>query len=433
MEGHEKHETHKKVARVFVLFVLFVANKHPNRFTRSISPMLDAVPADWFPINSPIGMLATLSTVCALVYWIEKTTDWRFFQIVPSVAFIYLVPLVLSNTGILATKSPVFDAMDRIMLPMMLVLLLLNVNVRGTIRVMGRGVGVMLIGSLGVVVGALVSYLLVRNWLGPDAWKAYGALAGSWTGGTANLTAVSQMFDATGAETGLAVLGDATIYTAWLPVLLASKRFAEPFARFTRVEANRLARMDEEVAKQYRESRAPSSRDYLYLLSIALMVTWLADIAVLWLPSFDPYLTKSTWRILLITTIGIGLSYTALRNVPGSQELAMALVFLYLAKTGASAELKELADQAVPFLLGAVLWVAIHGAFCVLGAWLLRMDLHTAAIASAANIGGVAAASIVATHHRKSLVPAAILMALIGFAIGNYCGYITGVLCRLLS
>jgi uncharacterized membrane protein len=392
-----------------------------------------SVVASWFPISSPIGMLATLSGVCALVYWIEKATGWVFFQYVPSVAFIYLIPLVMSNMGLLAPKSPVFEAMDRIMLPMMLVLLLLNVNVRNTMRVMGRGVGVMLIGSLGVIVGAVLSYLVVRPWLGPNVWKAYGALAGSWTGGTANLAAVSEMLTASGAETGLAVLGDATIYTAWLPILLASKSLAEPFARFTRVEPDRLTRMDEEVGKQYREPRVPTSRDYLYLLCIALLVTWLADIAVLWLPSFDPYLTTSTWRILFITTVGIGLSYTSLRNIPGSQELALALVFLYLAKTGASAELKELAGQAAPFLLGAVLWVTIHGAFCVLGAWLLRMDLHTAAIASAANIGGVAAASIVATHHRKSLVPAAILMALIGFAIGNYCGYITAMLCRMVG
>jgi uncharacterized membrane protein len=391
------------------------------------------VVADWFPISSPVGMLATLSTVCALVFWIEKATNWRLFQIVPSVAFIYLIPLAMSNTGIMLAKSPVFEVMDRIMLPMMLVLLLLNVNVSGAIRVMGPGVGVMLVGSLGVIIGAFLSYLVVRNWLGPDVWKAYGALAGSWTGGTANLTAVSEMFDASGAETGLAVLGDATIYAAWLPILLVAKKFAEPFARFTRVDADRLTRMDEEIERHYREPRVPTSRDYLYLICVAMLVTWLADLATLWLPSFDPYLTKSTWRILLITTIGIGLSYTSLRHIPGSQELALALVFLYLAKTGASAELKELAGQAVPFLLGAVLWVMIHGAFCVFGAWLLRMDLHTAAIASAANIGGVAAASIVATHHRKSLVPAAILMALIGFAIGNYCGYITGVLCRLVS
>lgn len=395
--------------------------------------MLTALHADWFPISSPVGILAALSTVCALVYGIEKATNWRFFQYVPSVAFIYLLPLVMSNTGILRTKSPVFEAMDQIMLPMMLVLLLLNVNVRGTIRVMGRGVGVMLFGSLGVIVGAIVSYLIVRQRLGADAWKAYAALAGSWTGGTANLTAVSEMFNASGAETGLAVLGDATIYTAWLPILLASKKFAEPFARFTRVEADRLERMDAEIEKHLREERPPTSRDYLYLLCVAMLVTWLAELATTWLPTVDPVLMKSTWRILLITTVGLGLAYTPLRNIPGSQELAMAMVFLYLAKTGASAELHELAGQAVPFMLGALLWVAIHGAFCILGAWLLRMDLHTAAIASAANIGGVAAASIVATHHRKSLVPAAILMALIGFAIGNYCGYLTGVLCRLLG
>jgi uncharacterized membrane protein len=187
------------------------------------------------------------------------------------------------------------------------------------------------------------------------------------------------------------------------------------------------------VEKQTRHSLAPTSRDYLYLIAVAMLVTWLAEIAVMYLPQYDPILIKSTWRILLITTVGIALSYSPLRNISGSQDLALAFVFLYLAKTGASADLRQLADQWLPFLLGSVIWIAIHAAFCVFGAWILRTDLHTAAIASAANVGGVAAASIVATHHRKSLVPAAILMALVGFAIGNYCGYIAALLCRLIS
>src|SRR5687768_13503809 len=117
--------------------------------------------AGWLPISSPIGLLATLTSICALTFWLEKTTRWRLFQYVPSAAFMYLIPLVMSNTGVLRPKlpildfdfeylpifglfrlppvvlsrtgaltvnSPVFDAMDRIMLPMMLVLLLLNVN-----------------------------------------------------------------------------------------------------------------------------------------------------------------------------------------------------------------------------------------------------------------------------------------------------------------
>jgi uncharacterized membrane protein len=63
----------------------------------------------------------------------------------------------------------------------------------------------------------------------------------------------------------------------------------------------------------------------------------------------------------------------------------------------------------------------------------MRVDIHTAAAASAANIGGVAAASVVAAYHKESLVPAAILMALLGYALGNYAGYATALLCRWVT
>ncbi len=40
---------------------------------------------------------------------------------------------------------------------------------------------------------------------------------------------------------------------------------------------------------------------------------------------------------------------------------------------------------------------------------------------------------MVAAHHRESLVPASILMALIGYALGNYLGFVTAQLCRLVG
>ena len=55
------------------------------------------------------------------------------------------------------------------------------------------------------------------------------------------------------------------------------------------------------------------------------------------------------------------------------------------------------------------------------------------AIASAANIGGAASAPVVAAHHNEKLVPASILMALIGYAIGNYGAFIAAWLCYKLS
>jgi uncharacterized membrane protein len=308
--------------------------------------------------------------------------------------------------------------------------LLIKVNIRGAFRVMGRGIGVMLFGTMGVMVGAPLGCLAVRSWLGPESWRSFGTLSGSWIGGTGNLAAVGSMVEANGAQIGLAVLADSTIYLIWLPILLGSKRFADRFARFTGVAADRMERMEQAVEEFQEMITAPTTRDYLFLLGAALGATWGANLLAAYLPTVDPYLTQSTWQVLLITTIGLALSYTPLHRIPGSHELAMALLYLFVAKMGASAQLEEVQEEAVPFLIGAAIMILIHGTFCIVGARLFRIDLHTAAIASAANIGGAASASIVASYHRRSLLPAAILMAMIGYALGNYCGYATALLCR---
>lgn len=385
---------------------------------------------DWLPISSSVGILATLSGICAILFGLEKWSNWRLFQYLPPLIFIYLIPVILSNTGVLPTKSPVYDSMSKLVLPMMLILLLLKVNVGSAVRVLGRGVGVMLFGTVGVMVGAPIGLLLVKGWLGPDAWKAFGVLAGSWIGGTGNMAAVSEMVGASGTDIGLAVLGDSTIYLIWLPILLGSKKFADRFAAFTGVEDNRLEQMEAAAAAEYTETKAASTPDILSLLCIALAATWGAETIAGQLPVIQPYLSTGTWRMLLITTIGIGLSFTRLSKIPGSHELGMAFVYLFVARMGAEAELDRTASQALPFLAGATVWIFIHGAFCLLGAKLLKVDVHTAAIASAANIGGAASASVVASHHKESLVPAGILMALMGYAIGNFAAYFTALLCR---
>jgi uncharacterized membrane protein len=382
------------------------------------------------PITDTIGVLAALSGICAFCFWIEKATQWKLFQFLPPLIFIYLVPVLLTNQGVLPATSPVYDVMQQIMLPMLLVLLLIKVNVRGAFRVMGRGIGVMLFGTMGVMVGASLGCLAVRAWLGPETWKSFGALSGSWIGGTGNLAAVGTMVEANGAQVGLAVLADSTVYMIWLPILLGSKRFADRFASFTGVAADRIERMEQAAEELQETHHGPTTRDYLFLICAALVATWLANRLAEILPAIDPYLTQSTWQVLLITTIGLALSYTPLHQLPGSHELAMALLYLFVAKMGASAELAEVREEALPFLLGAGIMILVHGTFCVVGARLFKTDLHTAAIASAANIGGAASASIVASYHRRSLVPAAILMAMIGYALGNYCGYITALLCR---
>lgn len=390
-------------------------------------------------ISSPVGLLATLLGICALWFYVEKSTRWRLFEYLPPLIFIYASPVILSNTGIIAGSSPAYDAIRHILLPMILVLLLLKVDVRAAFRVMGKGIFVMLFGTLGVVVGGPVAFALVKHGLGPEGWKAFGTLAGSWIGGTGQMAAVSEMIDATGFEFGLAVLGDNAVYVVWLPILLASRNMAKRFGRFTKMSDERLEKMQQAADELQTDDRAPNFRDYIYLLCVAASVTWLATTVANILPvvgsAEQPIISSGTWKILLVSTIGVALSFTPLKRIVGSHELAMAFIYLFVARMGAVAVFsgEDAGAQIMWFLIGAFLWIFIHGAFCLLGARIFRVDVHTAAIASAANIGGAASAPIVASYHNESLVPASILMALIGYAIGTHAGWLTALLCRALA
>ena len=383
---------------------------------------------------SPAAVLTILAATAAFFFWLEQQTRWKLFNVFPPLIFIYSTPLILSNTGVLPATSPAYDVLNQYGLPIFITLLLLSVDVGAAVRIMGKGIFVMLFGTAGVILGAPVGYAAVYRFLPPDAWKGFGALAGSWIGGTGNMAAVAGGLGTPPELFGLAVLADNVVYVVWLPILLGSKAFAEPFNRWSRVREDRVRQMD--VAAQAEASASVEQplamRHFLYLAALALGSTALASWLAPQLPVMEPILSTSTWRVLLVTTIGIALSFTPARRLPKSHDVAMALVYIFVAGMGARASLAGLAD-APAFLLGAFIWIGIHGGFCLLGAWLFRVDVHSAAIASAANIGGAASAPVVAAYHRESLVPAAILMALIGYAVGNYGAFVAARLCYWVS
>jgi uncharacterized membrane protein len=384
-------------------------------------------------ISSPVGVLTVLCGVGAFFFFLEERTKWKLFNYFPPLIFIYAIPAVMSNTGILTKTSAVYDWLSSTVLPMFLVIMLLKVDVASTIKMMGRGIFVMLFGTAGVILGAPIAYFLVRNKLPEDAWKAFGSLAGSWIGGTGNMAAVSEGLETSGQGFGLAVLGDNLVYMIWLPIMLGSKNFAKAFNRFTRVDDKRMRMLENVQAQTGDRHEQVKMKHFLYLLLLGFVCTWIAEYLSAKLPEFQPILTASTWKILLITTMGLLLSLTPARRIPASHEFAMALVYIFVANMGAKADISGLTTSAAWFILACFVWITIHGVFCVLGAYLLRVDVHSTAIASAANIGGAASAPVVASSHNEKLVPASILMALMGYAIGNYGAFLAAWLCSLLS
>ena len=413
-------------------------------------------------ISSPVGVLAVLCAVAAFFFLLAELTKAKLFQYIPPLLFIYATPVFLNNLDVIPSKSLIYSGLSAYALPAFIVLMLIKVNIPAVIKVMGKGVLVMLMGTVGVIVGAMVAYLVVHPWLSPDAWKGYGALAGSWIGGTANMAATAEMLGTSEEQFGLAVIADNVVYVVWLPLLLLSRDFADRFNKWARVPEDRIALMDEAAESHVEEDQAPTMPQYLYLLAVVIGVTWigrsLAPGISGWFASLPPLIdamfggihryfswipkiiivivslfnSETTVRILLVTTIALVLSATPVAKLPNSTALGTALVYVFVAGMGARASVAGLAEAPM-FVLGAFIWIFIHGLFCVAGAWLFRVDIHSVAIASAANIGAAASAPIVAAHHRPSLVPVSILMALLGYAMGNYLAPLTGQLARIVA
>ena len=384
-------------------------------------------------ISSPVGVLTVLCGIGALFFFLEERTKWKLFDYFPPLIFIYAVPAIMSNTGVLTQTSVVYDWFSSTVLPMFLVIMLLKVDVKSTVRIMGRGIFVMLFGTVGVVLGAPIVFLLVKSKLPADIWKAFGTLAGSWIGGTGNMAAVTEGIGTSGQGFGLAVLGDNLVYIVWLPILLGSKNFSKFFNRFMRVDNERIQMLEQAQFGTENRQESVKMRHFLYLLLLGFICTWAGEIISGKLPEIKPVLTASSWKILLITTMGLLLSLTPAKHIPASHELAMALVYLFVANMGAKADVSGLTGSAGWFILGCYIWIVVHGIFCLFGAYLLQVDIHSTAIASAANIGGAASAPVVASHHNEKLVPVSILMALIGYAVGNYGAFLAAWLCYILS
>lgn len=396
-------------------------------------------------ITSPIGVITVLIAVVAFWFWLERSTRWKLFNYLPPLVFIYASPVLLSNFGVIPYQSAAYDFLRHYGLPIFIVLMLIKVDVVSAVRIMGKGVFVMLLGSIGVVFGGVVAYKLGQTLtfgdyfpLAQDSWRAFGTLAGSWIGGTGNMTAAYAGLEGVPTDLTMAAAADQMVYLIWLPILLGSKSFAEKFNRWARVPPGRLKAMESAAANFKSVESAPTMTSLLYLGLLAVGFTWislgLSEVLPPVVIGGATVITAGTWLILLVTTLALLASVTPARKLPAAQPIAMAIIYIYVARVGATMDLSIVDwDKMIGFIAMAYVWIFIHGLFILTGAWIFRVDIHTVAIASAANIGGAASAPIVAAHHRETLVPASILMALIGYALGNYLAILTGRIGQLIS
>ena len=70
------------------------------------------------------------------------------------------------------------------------------------------------------------------------------------------------------------------------------------------------------------------------------------------------------------------------------------------------------------------IWITIHITLLLAVGKLIKAPIFFVAVGSQANIGGAASAPIVASAFHPSLAPVGVLLAVAGYVLGTYAGWI---------
>jgi uncharacterized membrane protein len=385
-------------------------------------------------ITSGFAYLAVIVFFSGTVVWIEKSVSGRLFKYLPSVVLIYLGAMLLSTCGFWKKTADIdfyYTLTKSNLLPVMIFLMLLRCDLRKIIKLGPRMLTGFCTASLSIMLGFVIVYTVFKGMYEGATWKSFAALSGSWIGGTGNMVAIQEALAVPSAEMGYALLMDSINYAFWVMLLLALIPFAPLFNKWTKSDTTILDHvgtcLNEIEETKRKQIEFP---DLLLLVGTGLLVSAFSVYLAGKLPATN-FITATAWTVIIVTIAGIVCGLTPLATIPGSLQLANVLLYILVGLIGSRANFAELA-QAPLYIISGFLIIGIHAVILILTAKLFKLDLFTCAVASLANIGGVASAPILAAAYSKALIPIGVLMAMMGYVFGTGAGLLVGKILSLL-
>jgi uncharacterized membrane protein len=386
-------------------------------------------------VGSFFSILFLLSIVALVNGVSAHPRSKKFFKFIPSVFWIYFLPMVFSALGLVDSKNPVFTILSSLLLPAALLLLLLSSDVKGILKCGRPALTMMFAGSLGIMVGTPLVFLLFKNLVGPQFWSGFGALSGSWIGGSANMIAVKESIGTPEPVFLPMVIVDTVVPYVWMGLLVGMAGLQPLFDKWNRADRSVI---DEMAFKSLSSPVAESQKLRLGTIALIAGVT-VAGVVVSrflarLLPEIKDMISTYAWTIIIVSALGVLLSCTTVKKLEnfGASKTGYFLLYLVLASIGARAGVVNVGPVLFLILAGFLI-VFFHAGVLFLTARIIRAPLFLAAVASQANIGGVASAPIVASIYQPGLASIGLLLAICGNITGTYLGIITSQFCRFVA
>ncbi|NKF49603.1 DUF819 family protein [Shewanella sp. WXL01] len=410
-------------------------------------------------VTNDATALGLLAAILGFVFYTNSSNNpfWKkFYTFVPALLLCYFLPSLLNTFGIVdGHSSNLYFVASRYLLPACLVLLILSVDLKAILGLGPKAIVMFLTGTIGIVIGGPIALLIISalnpeviGGHGPDAvWRGMTTLAGSWIGGGANQASMKEIYEVGGDIFSVMVTVDVIVANIWMAVLLLMASRAKQIDAKTGADTSAIERLKVRVEQYHAENaRIPSLPDLMMIVAVGFGITGIAHFGADILGPFfeanypwtrDYSLTsKFFWLVVIVTTIGLALSFTRVRHIEaaGASKVASAFLYILVATIGLHMDVSKLADeQNLWYFAIGMIWMIVHASFMLIVAKIIKAPLFYMAVGSQANVGGAASAPVVAAAFHPALAPVGVLLAVFGYAVGTYMAWLCGQLLQVIA
>jgi len=385
-------------------------------------------------IKDPNAIFIYIVSLIGLIHYLKSISALeKVFKYAPPIIWIYFLPMLSSGIGVIPTASPLYSWTSKYLLPPALILLLLSSNIKILSTLGSKAIGTMLFGTLGIVLGGPISLLIFGSFLPEDAWMGLAALSGSWIGGSANMVAIGKSIGTSDNLFGNMIVIDTVVGYGWMGIVILISGHQKSIDKWNNADTRIVDDLNIKMSTE--DSKRPTSfNDLLTIVVVSLFLGLFSLELGKLIPDLGKVVTSFGWTIILVSLIGVSLSFTRLSdlNNAGASHVGNLFLYILLGTIGAKANITQIGDLPYYIAVG-ILWIFIHAIILFFGGRLLKAPMFLIATSSQANIGGVVSAPIIATVYKKSLAPVGLLMGVIGNIIGIYAGLFTAWLLSLVG
>lgn len=403
-------------------------------------------------IKNDAVVLGILLSFLALIFFTSNSSKpvfKKFYSVIPMLLLCYFLPSLLTTFNIVdGENSQLYFMASRYLLPASLVLLTLSIDLKEVFKLGSKALIMFLTGTFGVIIGGPLAILITSainpelvGGAGPDAiWRGMTTIAGSWIGGGANQAAMYEIFKPSDQLYSVMITVDVLVAEVWMAIVLIGVGKSKQIDKYFKADSSSVTHLKDKMHEfSQKMARIPTTTDLMVILAIGIGVTGFSHFVADWIAPFievnAPALNKFSltskffWLIILSTSIGIGLSFTKLRNYEGAGASKIGTLFIYIlvATIGMKMDVSKIFEHIGLFAVGGI-WMAIHVVLLLIVGKLIRAPYFFLAVGSKANIGGAASAPVVAAAFHPSLAPVGVLLAVLGYAFGTYGAWMCGLL-----